>query len=111
MANYENIRPYSKLNHIAAQYGGVHIFLKKIAVTNQRIGYTQGKKAGIWQGVANAGIAFAFWKGGKIIYRRIKKLYDNNNHNTQILPEESNNEKNAQLNLTEKIESNNLKKE
>lgn len=74
MANYENIRPYSELVHLACEGGGPDKFLKDHAIANYNLGVqaeqdTEGWKVGI---AVAAGIAI--WEGCKAGYRYFKRV-------------------------------------
>ena len=62
---------YSQLSHAAAEEGGPHKFIEKVAEINFKRGVETEKGTEGWKGALLVGGAIALWEGGKAVFRRI----------------------------------------
>ena len=76
MGNYENIKPYSDINHIMAQHGGVDKYLNHIENIGRQKGILEEKNASVRKVTIAAVSAIAFWESGKWVLKKAKELFE-----------------------------------
>ena len=76
MGNYENIKPYSDINHIMGQHGGVDKYLKLIEELGKQKGIIEERNASVRKMLIAAGSAVVCWEGGKFVYRKARGLFE-----------------------------------
>jgi len=89
MANYENIEPYSKFSHTAAQHGGVDNYLNDYAQKNYERGVLDEKETEPWKGVIVAIIAIGVWEGARWCYHKLKNRLDSQRETIEVEIEEA----------------------